>query len=177
MTDNKKLLKEFANIYASCNKAKQGAIAEIGKIDEKYRKLAEEEKKQLNELVKAIDSQMEMYGNYLGLNKAKELVGATHEDTEISDAVEEPVENEKVVDTIFPENNEEKPEESEGKDEQSVSKQGFDSDIDKQTLSDVFEEAQENMKAEAAMEWPEDKKEVELEEPAGDEWPAFPDKW
>ena len=97
MTDNKTLLKQFANIYSSCNKAKQGALAEIGKIDEKYRKLAEKEKEQLNELVKALDSQMEMYGNYLGLNK-------TEDKTE--EPVEEPAED-LVKDELFPDNNEE----------------------------------------------------------------------
>ncbi len=95
MTDNKTLLKQFANIYTSCNKAKQGAIAEIGKIDEKYRKLAEKEKEQLNELVKTLESQMEMYGKYLGLNKTEETPEAP--------VVEEEAE---VKDELFPENNE-----------------------------------------------------------------------
>ena len=95
MTDNKKLLKEFSTIYASCNRAKQGAIAEISKIDEKYRKLAEKEKEQLNELVKALDSQLELYGSYLGLKKEEEVA--------------EEAKDEVVVDNLYPENNEEDP--------------------------------------------------------------------
>lgn len=100
MTDNKMLLKEFSKIYASCNKAKQGAIVELAKIDEKYRKLAEKEKEDLNELVKTLESQMEIYGNYLGLNKTENAVEET-EEAESETVVEEPV----ITDTIFPENN------------------------------------------------------------------------
>lgn len=100
MTDNKMLLKEFSKIYASCNKAKQGAIVELAKIDEKYRKLAEKEKEDLNELVKTLESQMEIYGNYLGLNKMENAVEET-EEAESETVVEEPV----ITDTIFPENN------------------------------------------------------------------------
>lgn len=98
MTDNKKLLKEFANILTSCNKAKQGAVAEIGKIDDKYRRLAEKEKEQLNALVKALDEQIKMYAGYLGLGENKP--------EEVLDEETEPV----VEDTIFPENNEEEDE-------------------------------------------------------------------
>lgn len=110
-TDNKKLLKEFAAIYAASNRAKQAAVAELGRIDEKYKRLAEEEKKSLNELVESLDKQLAFYGPLLGNDadakapKAEEPVteeGASNEPEKQPEPEEEPV----IQDTLFPENNE-----------------------------------------------------------------------
>lgn len=110
-TDNKKLLKEFAAIYAASNRAKQAAVAELGRIDEKYKRLAEEEKKSLNELVESLDKQLAYYGPLLGNDpevkapKTEEPViekGPSDEPEKQPESEEEPV----IQDTLFPENNE-----------------------------------------------------------------------
>ena len=91
--DNKKLLKELSAIYASSNKAKTAVVAEIAKVDEKYRKLAEDEKKELSATLAQLEQQLDYYGKILGLGKNEE-------------SVEE--EEAPITDTIFPENNMEK---------------------------------------------------------------------
>ena len=48
-----KLVKEFEKIYASLGKSKKLILADIDKIDEKYHKLAQEEKKNLTESLAA----------------------------------------------------------------------------------------------------------------------------
>lgn len=110
-TDNKRLLKEFAVIYAASNRAKQAAVAELGRIDEKYKRLAEEEKKSLNELVESLDKQLAYCGSFLGNDsevkapKAEEPVtegGPSNESEKQPEPEEEPV----IQDTLFPENNE-----------------------------------------------------------------------
>lgn len=100
-TDNKKLLKEFAAIYAASNRAKQAAIAELGRIDEKYKRLAEEEKKSLNELVESLDKQLAYYGPILG-NDPEVKAPKAEEPEKQPEPEEEPV----IQDTLFPENNE-----------------------------------------------------------------------
>lgn len=184
MTDNKMLLKEFSKIYTSCNKAKQGAIVEISKIDEKYRKLAEKEKEQLNELVKALESQMEMYGKYLGLVK-------TEDEPVQEDVTEAVVEEEPAIeDTIFPENNE--PEQVEEKTEEPEKKGLTQEDIVAGleaagivNLDEVIKEEKKEEKTEEAvvledipevggsnpnMEWP-DNDNLKLDESGWPEWP------
>lgn len=100
-TDNKKLLKEFAAIYAASNRAKQAAVAELGRIDEKYKRLAEEEKKSLNELVESLDNQLAYYGPILG-NDPEVKAPRAEEPEKQPEPEEEPV----IQDTLFPENNE-----------------------------------------------------------------------
>ena len=196
MTDNKTLLKQFANIYSSCNKAKQSALVEIGKIDEKYRRLAEKEKEQLNELVKNLESQMEMYGNYLGLNK-------TEEKTEYlePDPIEEAPEM-KIQDTIFPENNEEKNEAENVSEPAPMVKSTTDADavsddsvsasneVDTDWAVSEPEEKQDKIESsdtsegEVVMpnEWPESaeepkKKEIPVLVDGDDGWAEFPEDW
>lgn len=180
MTDNKMLLKEFSKIYASCNKAKQGAIVELAKIDEKYRKLAEKEKEQLNELVKTLESQMEIYGNYLGLNKTDDAAEETA-DAETENETEEDA----ITDTIFPENNEEVKEE-EVVEEPKEEKKGMTVDdivsglesAGFVNIDEVVKEKEEEKK-EAVIEdipevgnvqWPEDE-DVKLGDNGWPEWP------
>lgn len=166
MTDNKTLLKQFANIYASCNKAKQSAITELAKIDEKYRKLAEKEKEQLNELVKTIESQMELYGNYLGLNK-------TDEKTEYvePDPVEEAPEM-TIQDTIFPENNEE----NEGENT-TESAPMVESTTEPDAVSDDSVSASNEVDTDWAVSEPEEKQGEIASSNTSDEEVAMPEEW
>ena len=179
MTDNKMLLKEFSKIYASCNKAKQGAIVELAKIDEKYRKLAEKEKEELNELVKTLESQMEMYGKYLGLVKNED-----EPEQEEPDSVKEEDEEEKQIeDTIFPENNEPDPveEKAEEPEKTGMTKEEIVAGLESAgfvNIEDVIKEEKEEKK-EAVVEdipelgnvqWPEDDN-VKLDSNGWPEWP------
>lgn len=90
-----KLVKEFEKIRASLTKSKKLILADIDKIDEKYRKLAQEEKKNLTESLSILNEQLKYYDTMLGGNAAE---GKEEE----SETEEEPV----IEDTIFPENNE-----------------------------------------------------------------------
>lgn len=206
MKENKKspssfmdqMSKEFSKIYASCNKAKQGAIAEIGKIDEKYRKMAEEEKKQLTELVKNLEEQMKMYAVYLGLNKDDEatetLEPAPAEEMPDMTAKKEEEAEPVIVDTIFRENNE--PEEVaepapviEGADEPAGDPVPDESAPAPKDL-DAEEDAEWDKRIESGelkeVQWPdeqtaeepkEEKKEPVLVVDDETGWPAFPEGW
>ena len=88
-----KLVKEFEKIYASLGKSKKLILADIDKIDEKYRKLAQEEKKSLTESLAVLNEQMKYYSTMLG-NKVEEAVAEEQKDEEAA-----------IEDTIFPENN------------------------------------------------------------------------
>ena len=67
-----KLVKEFEKIYASLGKSKKLILADIDKIDEKYRKLAQEEKKSLTDNLTVLNEQMKYYATMLG-GKAGEV--------------------------------------------------------------------------------------------------------
>ena len=94
-----KLAKEFEKIRTSLAKSKKLILADIDKIDEKYRRLAQEEKKSLTESLGILNDQLKYYDNMLGgVAETVEEASADEQKTE-----EEP----KIQDTIFPENNEE----------------------------------------------------------------------
>lgn len=141
MLDNKKLMKELASIYASSNKAKNSIVSELAKIDEKYKKLAEQEKAKLNEMLKNIEVQLGYYGTLLDLNN----VGTG----EVTDAIladepkEEPKEEEEPVvqDTIFPENNEPEEQETETMENDPFSAETTE---ESETVSPVVEEKNED---------------------------------
>lgn len=145
---NKKLLKNFKTILASSISAKEIVASEIEKVDEKYRKLAEAEKADLNAQLKALDAQITNFQNILGSD---------------SEAVDEtPATEEKVVDTVFPENNVE----------------------EEETEEVAPEEESEGSSEEGDIVWPEDKAEEQEEtaEPEGetaedDGWPSEPQEW
>lgn len=145
---NKKLLKNFKTILASSISAKEIVASEIEKVDEKYRKLAEAEKADLDAQLKALDAQIANFQGILGSD---------------SETVEEtPVTEEKVVDTVFPENNVE----------------------DEETEEVTPEEESEGSSEEGDIVWPEDEAEEQEEtaEPEGetaveDEWPSEPQEW
>ena len=162
MTDNKKLIKEFNNMLASSEKARKLVQSEIEKVDEKYRKLAEEEKKELNATADMLDSQIKYYKTILtpvcdgGCESCDDVGGNT----------------EKVVDTLYSESAGEIPEpvEDETKDEPVV---------EVETKEPAIEAipSDENL-------WPEETSDNNVgdtfESPSEDEdnnWPEFPEEW
>lgn len=100
-----KLVKEFEKIRASLAKSKKLILVDIDKIDEKYRKLAQEEKKSLTESLAILNEQLKYYDKMLD---GKPVVEETSEESVDADTMEDaPKEEEKAIeDTIFPENNE-----------------------------------------------------------------------
>lgn len=97
-----KLVKEFAKIRTSLAKSKKLILSDIDKIDEKYRKLAQEEKKNLTDSLAVLNEQLKYYDKILaGESLAEETAEADATD-ESPKTEEEPV----IEDTIFPENNE-----------------------------------------------------------------------
>lgn len=102
-----KLAKEFEKIRASLSKSKKLILADIDKIDEKYRRLAQEEKKSLTESLGILNEQLKYYDNMLG--------GVTENAEDTSVEEQKPEEEPTIQDTIFPENNE--PEEPEKREE------------------------------------------------------------
>ena len=106
-----KLAKEFEKIRASLTRSKKLIVADIDKIDEKYRKLAQEEKKNLTENLAVLNEQLKYYDKML---KGEPTVEET--DEEPANEEQEAV----IQDTIFPENNE--PEEEEKKEEKEEEK-------------------------------------------------------
>lgn len=105
-----KLAKEFEKIRTSLAKSKKLILADIDKIDEKYRRLAQEEKKSLTESLGILNDQLKYYDNMLGgVSETAEEASVDEQKTE-----EEP----KIQDTIFPENNEEEQEAPEAQEEQ-----------------------------------------------------------
>lgn len=93
-----KLVKEFEKIRVSLAKSKKLILADIDKIDEKYRRLAQEEKKSLTESLGILNEQLKYYDN---------MLGGVSETTEEAPEDEQKTEEEpKIQDTIFPENNE-----------------------------------------------------------------------
>lgn len=111
ITDNKKLIKEINTIIASSTKAMEITKQEIEKVDAKYRALADKEKAELEKLLRMQEGQISAYKAMVCFTDEPEA--PVVEDTAnkvVEEAEKEPVE-EKVVDTIFPENNEEETEE------------------------------------------------------------------
>lgn len=107
-----KLVKEFEKIRVSLAKSKKLILADIDKIDEKYRRLAQEEKKSLTESLGILNEQLKYYDNML----SGAPVNAEDTSAEEQKSEEEP----KIQDTIFPENNE--PEETEKQEEAKETK-------------------------------------------------------
>ena len=151
---NKKLIKNFKNILSSSIAAKEIVQAEIDKVDEKYRKLAEAEKVELNRQMTALNIQIENYSA---------LVGESTEETEAT-ATEE-----KVTDTIFPENNE-----VDAVDESEKTSAPEDDE------DNIFKDALEVEDA-AEVEASQEEEDLEVAEEAvaqeEDEWPDVPQEW
>ena len=180
-----KLVKEFEKIRSSLTKSKKLILSEIDKIDDKYRKLAEEEKKSLMANLSAVNDQLKYFDNMLG-GTADEPV-----DESTDDVVEEPVvveEPEMVVDTIYQDNNVQEGAddvfEQETTDEpfdpvQVVEEAGF-KEITESTWEDAFGENMD--KGDSSEDVPVEEVVEEATEPVADtsdineEWP-MPEKW
>ena len=119
MLENKKLLKEIKTLLVSSEKAKKLAVAELDRIDAKYKALAEKEKSSLNETIKMLDSQLKLYGQIIVEDTdipETELVETIQtDDTPVTEPEPKAAEDEVVKDTIFDDNNDEtdEPEETE----------------------------------------------------------------
>lgn len=185
-----KLVKEFEKIYASLGKSKKLILADIDKIDEKYRKLAQEEKKSLTDNLAVLNEQMKYYSTMLG-NEAEEAQGDEKSEYVEPDPVEE-IPELKIQDTIFPENNveEEKTEElafettyPEKEDEHKEETKT----VEESDAADVVPADSSATADDVAVEWPDnavvEEKEVKKEEEPvavfetnDDGWP-IPDDW
>lgn len=148
-----KLAKEFEKIRTSLAKSKKLILADIDKIDEKYRRLAQEEKKSLTESLGILNDQLKYYDNMLGgVAETVEEITADEQKTE-----EEP----KIQDTIFPENNEEEQEAPESQEEQKEAdaEQHVEPEQDK---SDETKEAEVNTDAVVTEDVPQPEKVVDV---------------
>jgi hypothetical protein len=190
-----KLTKEFEKIRVSLTKSKKLIVADIDKIDEKYRRLAQEEKRSLTESLAVLNEQLKYYDKMLGNEPVQEELDTEEREdfVEIEPAVlPEPKEEKEapIEDTIFPENNE--PEQAEEKSEESerkiLTKDDIVAGLEAAGIVNIDTVA-ENTNA-SAEEWPEpipdptdekpvEKKEVDVGVLAVDDsgWPEFPDDW
>ena len=97
-----KLIKEFEKIRASLTKSKKLILADIDKIDEKYRRLAQEEKKHLTDNLSVLNEQLKFYDSMCS-SPSEYLPSEAADDAPVEEPKEEV--EEKIQDTIFPENN------------------------------------------------------------------------
>ena len=163
----------------------------INNIDEKYRKLAEKESKELRAAYSELEAEQEIWNSSLSRydsDLVNEVLGtsSTVEDepealevsTTVEETVEEPVveepvqeeEPEKVVDTIFPENNDE---EDLPEDELEESVEESVEDAVEEPVDDWTEEVVEEVAEEAAVEEPKAENVIDTDEG----WPEFPEEW
>lgn len=174
-----KLVKEFEKIRTSLAKSKKLVLSDIDKIDEKYRKLAQEEKKSLTESLAVLNEQLKYYDKML--NGEPIVEEASDENAETEQAEEAPKEEKEAIieDTIFPENNE--PEET--KEEKPVDLDAEeDAEWDEKIQSGEIKEVKSDIK-DTFEGWPEsvDEKKQE-EEPVpvittdDNDWP-IPEDW
>lgn len=112
ITENKKLIKEINTIIASSTKAMEITRQEIEKVDAKYKALADKEKADLEKLLKMQEGQISAYKSMVCFTDEPEAPAEKTANEVVEETEKEPVE-EKVVDTIFPENNEEETSEDE----------------------------------------------------------------
>ena len=103
MIENKKFAKQLKTIISSSEEAKKIAEAELQKIDEKYKALAEQEKRSIRQQIDMLDK---VISSFAQTNEAEPVV----EETPVAPEAEAPAE---IVDTLFPENNEQESTESE----------------------------------------------------------------
>ncbi len=158
MLDNKKFLKEISNILTAADKAKKVVLSEMDKIDEKYRKMAEEEKKKLNAILANLNEQIKLYSPMVNDD---DTVQDTEESADVPEETTVP-EEPKVVDEIFPENNESSEEPVEEPVEPSPVPEAIESDeADDWSSSD--DEASEEKQ--------------ESNEDDDDKWPEYTTEW
>lgn len=102
MIENKKFAKQLKTIISSSEEAKKIAEAELQKIDEKYKALAEQEKRSIRQQIDMLDK---VISSFAQTNEAEPVV----EEAPVAPEADTPAE---IVDTLFPENNEEESSES-----------------------------------------------------------------
>ena len=175
-----KLAKEFEKIRASLIKSKKIILADIDKIDEKYRKLAQEEKKSLTENLSVLNGQLKYYDSMFVSNEGE--MKEVEEEPEEAEEEEKEEEEETVKDTLFPDNNEEeeeKPaevdEETEGPDIVSAPDEPlFTAEHNDSPVAEPDEESEE--KEEEEEEWHEVSNEDDPN-PEAEGWPSMPEEW
>lgn len=102
MIDNKKYLKDVSSLYSTAQRVKKYVVAELDKIDEKYRKIIAEEKKKLNEQLEVLNAQIKFYAGIVSPEETPASEESEPKAEQTPAIEEEPV----ITDTIFPENNE-----------------------------------------------------------------------
>ena len=102
MIDNKKYLKDVSSLYSTAQRVKKYVVAELDKIDEKYRKIIAEEKKKLNEQLEVLNAQIKFYAGIVSPEETPASEESEPKAEQTPAVEEEPV----ITDTIFPENNE-----------------------------------------------------------------------
>lgn len=102
MIDNKKYLKDVSSLYSTAQRVKKYVVAELDKIDEKYRKIIAEEKKKLNEQLEVLNAQIKFYAGIVSPEETPASEESEPKEEQTPAVEEEPV----ITDTIFPENNE-----------------------------------------------------------------------
>ena len=125
-------------------------------IDEKYRKLADEEKREVVETIKILKAQIKSLSRMRDANESDKV-----EDESQENPVEE---EERVVDNLFPENNVEN--------EPEV--------IEKDVKDEPVIPSEPDVKPdETADEWPVENNDEPVQESDQDDdaWPAFPEEW
>jgi len=174
-----KLVKEFEKIRASLAKSKKIILADMEKIDEKYRRLAQEEKKNLTESLTVLNEQLKFYDSKV----AKPVVSADDPVEEPEEEVEEEVteeEEDTVTDTLFPENNEEN-EEDVPAEPGPVAEDAGEPDAVPAGGEPAAAEEPDDLPSDEPGENEEDEwKEISNEEPvdpASEGWPSMPEEW
>ena len=143
ITDNKKLIKEINTIIASSTKAMEITKQEIEKVDAKYKALADKEKADLEKLLRMQEGQISAYKTMVCFtDEPKTPVSEETANKAVEEAEKEPVE-EKVVDTIFPENNEEDTEEETSEEEAAEPETASESKPEAETSEWETSESQE----------------------------------
>jgi hypothetical protein len=163
-----KLAKEFEKIRASLGKSKKLILADIDKIDEKYRKLAQEEKKNLTESLGVLNDQLKYYDMMLGVSVSKD--DASDEFVEPDYTEEPPVLDEEpaIVDTIFPDNLDNVSSSDEDKKEETFVESAS---VEPATvIEDIPEVKEEKEKVVVNAEWP-DNDNLKIGEDGWPEWP------
>lgn len=139
---------------------------QIGDVAEKYRKLAEEETKNLTEAVEYYTEQLNNF--YLRRDELKlEMPEEKPEEAN-------PVEEEKVVDTLYPENNADAKEPVTTQDTNETDGTITEEDV----IVEEPEQSNDN-KEESVEEWPaeEEHQDPNDSEDDSNDWPEFPEEW
>jgi len=160
----------------------------IAVIDEKYRKMAEEAKKDLATEYANLEAEQEIWQSSLSRygedvvnevlseknasstdddetsTETQEVTETKTVEEEVVETATEPIEEEVVVDTIFPENNEEPKVEST-------------TSVEANQLNEIWPEEKEEGKKEEVFVPDAPMTEEEAEQKEKDQWPEFPEEW